>query len=119
MEKKSKKSLENDVLFSQTVHAGSRIYYVDVKKTRTEDMFLCITESKRVQQGEGKDVEFEKHKVFLYREDFSNFMNVLNKAVEFINERQGEAIPRNTAQELQEEEKTEGLGEEIKINIEF
>ena len=53
-------------------------------------MFLAITESKKVVTGEGEDaqVSFEKHKIFLYREDFEKFMNGLNKAINFINQKE-------------------------------
>lgn len=53
-------------------------------------MFLAITESKKVVTGEGEDaqVSFEKHKIFLYREDFEKFMNGLNEAINFINQKE-------------------------------
>ena len=63
---------ENDkeIVFSQAIKAGKRIYYVDVKKNRREEMYISITESKKLVSGEGENasVSFEKHKIFLYRE---------------------------------------------------
>lgn len=64
---------DNTILFSKVVKAGKRIYYVDVKRDRREELYLSITESKRIKDGtdETRPV-FEKHKIFLYREDLEN-----------------------------------------------
>ena len=136
MEEFKKKSAvemnDKEIIFSKSIKAGKRIYYLDVKKNRKDEMFLAITESKKIVSGEGDDsqVSFEKHKIFLYKEDFEKFMNGLNQAIEFINETQGE--PAQVSQkvdmvetEMQEvcterEEKTTGdLADEIKIDIDF
>ena len=71
---------------SKSIKAGKRIYYLDVKKNRKDEMFLAITESKKVIMGEGDDsqVSFEKHKIFLYREDCQKFMAGLTEAIYFI-----------------------------------
>ena len=81
---------DKEIVFSKSIKAGKRIYYLDVKKNRKDEMFLAITESKKVVTGEGEDlqVSFEKHKIFLYREDFENFMNGLNEAINFINQKE-------------------------------
>lgn len=91
--KKNMTETEKEIVYSQTVKAGKRIYYIDVKKNRKEEMFLAITESKKIVSGSNEDVQvnFEKHKIFLYREDFENFVQALNKAVNFIQEEQGSA----------------------------
>lgn len=94
MEEFKKKSAvemnDKEIIFSKSIKAGKRIYYLDVKKNRKDEMFLAITESKKIVSGEGDDsqVSFEKHKIFLYKEDFEKFMNGLNQAIEFINETQ-------------------------------
>ena len=66
---------EKEIVFSQSIKAGKRIYYIDVKKNRKEEMYLSITESKKIVNGEGEEalLSFEKHKIFLYREDFEKF----------------------------------------------
>ncbi len=86
--KKTADDIEKDVIFSHAIKAGKRIYYMDVRKTRKEEMYLSITESKKIVSGEGDDqqVSFEKHKIFLYREDFSNFIDGLTKTIKFIHE---------------------------------
>lgn len=86
--KKTADEIEKDVIFSHAIKAGKRIYYMDVRKTRKDEMYLSITESKKIVTGEGDDqqVSFEKHKIFLYREDFSNFIDGLTKTIKFIHE---------------------------------
>lgn len=86
--KKTADDIEKDVIFSHAIKAGKRIYYMDVRKTRKDEMYLSITESKKIVSGEGDDqqVSFEKHKIFLYREDFSNFIDGLTKTIKFIHE---------------------------------
>jgi len=86
--RKTADEIEKDVIFSHAIKAGKRIYYMDVRKTRKDEMYLSITESKKITTGEGEDskVSFEKHKIFLYREDFSNFIDGLTKTIKFIHE---------------------------------
>ena len=74
MEDYKKKSVvdgDKEIVFSKAIKAGKRIYYLDVKKNRKDEMFLAITESKKIVSGEGDDsqVSFEKHKIFLYKEN--------------------------------------------------
>lgn len=117
---------DKEIVFSQSIKAGKRIYYLDVKKNRRDEMFLAITESKKVVTGEGEDaqINFEKHKIFLYREDFEKFMKGLNQAVDFIVKEQGEYVRpaeynNNNHQEQKKEDKGISLGDEIKIDIDF
>ena len=90
LKKKGADMNDKEIVFSKSIKAGKRIYYLDVKKNRKDEMFLAITESKKVVTGEGEDaqVSFEKHKIFLYREDFEKFMNGLNEAINFINKKE-------------------------------
>ncbi|MBQ8607052.1 MAG: PUR family DNA/RNA-binding protein [Bacteroidaceae bacterium] len=107
-------SMEREIVFSKSIKAGKRIYYLDVKKNRKDEMFLAITESKKIVTGEGDDsqVNFEKHKIFLYKEDFEKFVNGLAEAIQFITDEQGPFQTREDAAE----EKSE---ENIKIDIDF
>ncbi|WP_321436539.1 DUF3276 family protein [uncultured Bacteroides sp.] len=126
MEEFKKKSAvdmnEKEIVFSKSIKAGKRIYYLDVKKNRKDEMFIAITESKKVISGEGDDsqVSFEKHKIFLYKEDFEKFMTGLTQAISFIDENQGD---EETGTEIRASEniiKTdEIISEEIKIDIDF
>lgn len=76
---------EQEIVCSKSVKAGKRIYYLDVKKSRNNDLFLAITESKK-KFGDDDAVSFEKHKIFLYKEDFEKFTEALQEMVAFINE---------------------------------
>ena len=69
-----------DELFTKRVRAGKRTYFFDVKSTKSEkDFYITITESKRV-----GDDEYEKHKIFLYKEDFEKFKDALAETVEYV-----------------------------------
>ena len=69
-----------DEIFTRRVRAGKRTYFFDVKSTKSEkDFYITITESKRV----GEE-EYEKHKIFLYKEDFQKFSDALDETVEYI-----------------------------------
>jgi hypothetical protein len=73
-----------DVVFSKRIKAGKRVYFFDVKSTRGNDLYLTITESKR-RPGETDDRPiFEKHKLFVYREDFDKFSDGFHEALEYI-----------------------------------
>lgn len=67
-------------VFSTKVKAGKRTYFFDVKATRGNDYYLTITESKRRFDGEG----YDKHKIFLYKEDFNKFMKTLTEAIDHV-----------------------------------
>ncbi len=74
---------ERDEIYSKSVRAGKRTYFFDVKSTRNEDYYLTITESKKRVSPDGK-VYYEKHKLFLYKEDFEKFAEGLSDVVQFI-----------------------------------
>jgi hypothetical protein len=70
-------------IFTRIVRAGKRTYFFDVKATRKDDFYLTITESKKRLGKEGK-IFYEKHKIFLYKEDFVKFSEGLKDAIDFI-----------------------------------
>jgi hypothetical protein len=74
---------EHREIFSRAVRAGKRTYFFDVKETRRNDYFLTITESKKRFQKDGRFF-FEKHKIFLYKEDFEKFIDGFQEVIEFI-----------------------------------
>lgn len=80
---------DRDEIFSKSVRAGKRTYFFDVKATRKNDLYLTITESKKRFEDDGRFL-FEKHKIFLYKEDFDKFAEGLNEAVNFIKNAQAE-----------------------------
>lgn len=79
-----KEQNERDEIFSQRVRAGKRTYFFDVKATRSNDYYLTITESKRRYKDDG--FTYEKHKIFLYKEDFDKFVNALSDTVTHVKE---------------------------------
>lgn len=81
------KKKDRPEIFSQSVRAGKRTYFFDVKETRNGEYYLTLTESKK-QFSEGKQPFFEKHKIFLYKEDFQKFTNAFQTALEFIDDKQ-------------------------------
>ena len=124
--KKSVVESDKEIVFSKAIKAGKRIYYLDVKKNRKDEMFLAITESKKVVSGEGDDaqVSFEKHKIFLYKEDFSKFVNGLQEAIQYIADEQGLPEPQPEVAPLVSNENTDDTqsslsDQEIKIDIDF
>ena len=71
-------------IFSETVRAGKRTYFFDVKSTRAGEYYLTITESKRRFNNDSGKFFYEKHKLFLYKEDFEKFADGLNTTIEYI-----------------------------------
>lgn len=77
-----------DDIFSKPVRAGKRTYFFDVKATRGDDYYLTITESKRRMDDNGQFV-YDKHKLFLYKEDFDKFAEGFESCINFIRETKG------------------------------
>jgi hypothetical protein len=87
----SKEQIVQEEIYTKVVRAGKRTYFFDVKATRKDDYYLTITESKKRVGKEGK-IFYEKHKIFLYKEDFEKFSEGLKDAVDYISN--GNAIAR-------------------------
>ena len=83
MEESENKERREEI-FSQVVRAGQRTYFFDVKETRSQERYLTITESKRRFNNESGKFFYEKHKLFLYQEDFDKFANGLKTVFDFI-----------------------------------
>jgi hypothetical protein len=93
----NEKREKREEIFSQIVRAGKRTYFFDVKATRSEELYLTITESKRRFNNEQGRFFYEKHKVFLYQEDFQKFLDGLNGAIGFIETKTPPEEPESTA----------------------
>jgi len=119
MEKSQEERREQEIVYSRSVKAGKRIYYLDVRKARNEDLYLCITESKRRQGEEGEAPSFEKHKVFLYKEDFAHFTEGLEDVIAYVKSQLGdiEARPEWVPEEKEEESAAEEGGEPKKKGL--
>ena len=75
---------DKDLVFSEGVKAGKRIYSFDVKQSRNGDKYIAITESKKINEGtpENPRFVFQKHKLFLYKEDYEKFIDALNRTLD-------------------------------------
>jgi len=94
MEKNQDERREQEIVYSRAIKAGKRIYYLDVRKARNNDLYLSITESKR-RQVEGEEApSFEKHKLFLYKEDFAHFLEGLQDVIGYVRNELGEIAER-------------------------
>lgn len=121
--KKVTEKKENDILFSKAVKAGKRIYYLDVKQSRNQDLYLAITESKKKVLNPESDAQvlFEKHKIFLYKEDFDKFTEGLQEVIAFIKQelpnagKPSENSPRPTEEEHEDESKLKGFLNKFKF----
>jgi len=80
---------DQNEIYSKVVRAGKRTYFFDIKATKGNDLYITLTESKKTFAEEGGDGNYQKHKIFLYKEDFEKFKegldDVLNKIEELKN----------------------------------
>ena len=103
--------VEQEEIFSQVLRAGRRTYFFDVRSTKADDYYLTVTESKKFTHDDGS-FHYQKHKIYLYKEDFSDFKEMLNKATDFIvNEKGSEVISERHQKDYKKEEET--AGEEV------
>ena len=93
-------------IFSEAVRAGKRTYFFDVKATRRNDYYLTITESKKRFNRDGKSF-YEKHKVFLYKEDFDKFVDGLQSAIDYIKKNNPQMMNEEPVHEKNEEDSLE------------
>lgn len=86
-----KEFIEQDEIFSQVLRAGRRTYFFDVRSTKAGDYYLTITESKKFTHDDGS-FHYKKHKIYLYKEDFDVFNEMLQKSTGYIVEEKGEEV---------------------------
>jgi hypothetical protein len=114
---RDEKNIKEEI-FTKVVRAGKRTYFFDVKATRKDDYYLTITESKKRLGTEGK-VFYEKHKIFLYKEDFGKFAEGLKEAVNYIdNDKEEPTVPKPSSNSEAMNEKSALTVEEF-TNVEF
>ncbi len=116
---------DREEIYSRPVRAGKRTYFLDVKSTRGDDLYLTITESKKRFKDDGTFF-FEKHKIFLYKEDFEKFTEGLNDAIQFIMDNNGGStssprpeITSTTATSSEVESETESNIIDTWSNVDF
>ena len=102
-----------DDVFSREVRAGKRKYFFDVKTTRGNDLFMTITESKRSGFSDSGQASYEKHKIFLYKEDFDKFIEGLEDTINHIRQLQDTGDFRSSEFDSSENENSESSREQI------
>jgi hypothetical protein len=83
--------LEKEDIFSKVLRAGRRTYFFDVRATKADDYYITITESKKFTEEDGS-FHFKKHKIYLYKEDFAAFREILDEMVDFVLDQKGEEV---------------------------
>lgn len=100
---------DREEIFSKKVKAGKRTYFFDIKSTRANDFYLTITESKR--RVNGDSFTYEKHKIFLYKEDFFKFVEALNETVNHV---KNDLLPDFDFAQFEQEETETEVKDELK-----
>ena len=115
--------LEKEDIFSKVLRAGRRTYFFDVRATKADDYYITITESKKFTEEDGS-FHFKKHKIYLYKEDFAAFREILDEMTDFALDQKGEeVISERHQKDFKREVYTEG-NDEVKsaesfTNIDF
>lgn len=103
--------LDTEEIFSKVLRAGRRTYFFDVRATRANDYYLTITESKKFTHDDGS-FHYKKHKIYLYKEDFELFKDILNEMTAYVfDERGEEVISERHQRDFKREYYAEGLNE--------
>ncbi len=108
--------LEKDEIFSKVLRAGRRTYFFDVRATKADDYYITITESKKFTEEDGS-FHFKKHKIYLYKEDFTAFKEILDEMTSFVLNNKGEEViserhQKDFKKEYYTDEKDETLNSE-------
>lgn len=84
-------TMEQEEIFSKVMRAGRRTYFFDVRSTKAGDFYLTITESKKFTNDDGS-FHYKKHKIYLYKEDFTEFKDTLEEMINYIIDEKGEEV---------------------------
>ena len=99
--------MEREEIFSKVLRAGRRTYFFDVRSTKAGDYYLTLTESKKFTNEDGS-FHYKKHKIYLYKEDFTEFSNILNEMTDYvISEKGEEVISERHQKDFKKEDNTE------------
>src|SRR6056297_45750 len=101
-------TIEKEEIFSKVLRAGRRTYFFDVRATKANDYYMTITESKKFNNDYGS-FHYKKHKIYLYKEDFAGFNEILQEMTDYILNEKGEEViserhQKNFKKEYEEEE---------------
>jgi len=104
-----KEYLEKEEIFSKVLRAGRRTYFFDVRSTKAGDYYLTITESKKFTNDDGS-FHYKKHKIYLYKEDFVAFTDIMNEMTAYVIDEKGEeVISERHQKDYKKEYETEGV----------
>ena len=108
--------LEKEEIFSKVLRAGRRTYFFDVRATKADDYYLTITESKKFTNDDGS-FHYKKHKIYIYKEDFHEFKDILNEMTDYIIDEKGdEVISERHQKDFKKEYEGETLTENGEMN---
>ena len=103
--------MEREEIFSKVLRAGRRTYFFDVRSTKAGDYYLTLTESKKFTNEDGS-FHYKKHKIYLYKEDFTEFSNILKEMTDYvISEKGEEVISERHQKDFKKEDNTESTEE--------
>ena len=103
--------MEREEIFSKVLRAGRRTYFFDVRSTKAGDYYLTLTESKKFTNEDGS-FHYKKHKIYLYKGDFSEFSSSLNEMTSYvISEKGEEVISERHQKDFKKEENTDATQE--------
>jgi hypothetical protein len=105
---------EQEEIFSKVLRAGRRTYFFDVRATKAGDYYLTLTESKKFSNDDGS-FHYKKHKIYLYKEDFTAFSEILNEMMQFVIDSKGEeVISERHQKDFKKEEEDEDYSDDTK-----
>lgn len=101
-------TIEKEEIFSKVLRAGRRTYFFDVRETRAGDYYVTVTESKKFTEEDGS-FHFKKHKIYLYKEDFTEFREILDEVTGYVLNEKGEEVISERHQKDFKKEETVGV----------
>jgi hypothetical protein len=105
--------MEKEEIFSKVLRAGRRTYFFDVRSTKADDYYLTITESKKFTNDDGS-FHYKKHKIYIYKEDFTEFKEILGEMTDYIIDEKGdEVISERHQKDFKKDYETEDLNEAL------
>lgn len=118
-----KEMLDKEDIFSKVLRAGRRTYFFDVRATKADDYYITITESKKFTEEDGS-YHFKKHKIYLYKEDFAAFQEILDEMTSFVVDHKGEEViserhQKDFKKEVYDNETTENVSTSNFTDISF
>ncbi len=105
-------TMEQEEIFSKVMRAGRRTYFFDVRATKAGDFYLTITESKKFTNDDGS-YHYKKHKIYLYKEDFSEFQETLDEMINYIIDQKGEEVISERHQKDYKKDEMEDEADEV------